>query len=196
MAIDDSPTQAEVSWLDDQLDVFNAQQSGRDDSAPLQLVIRKEEDIIAGLKALTGWDWLYVQVLWVHQVHNSVASSISGPGLFFLFRNLLSIQCGKMLAFKHTSKRKADWYQYRNEQREQDAPGAGLYDPEHNQAAQLDERKQMHDSLGDAPHKVRSWIEVRIGCPEAHTLEKLIALRGNDAHVEEQAKQDSKWNEL
>ena len=25
--------------------------------------------MIAGLKAVTGWDWLYVQTLWVHEEH-------------------------------------------------------------------------------------------------------------------------------
>lgn len=69
LAIDDAPTRAEVTWLDDQLESFNAQQVGRDDFAPLNLVIRQHGNVIAGLKSVTGWDWLYVQALWVHKEH-------------------------------------------------------------------------------------------------------------------------------
>ncbi len=68
--IDDSPSLAEVRLLDDQLEAFNTKQVGRDDFKPLNLVIRdKGGTLIAGLKAVTGWDWLYIQVLWVHEDH-------------------------------------------------------------------------------------------------------------------------------
>ena len=68
--IDDSPAKEEMTWLEGQLEVFNARQVGRDDFVPLNLVIRDGDgSIIAGLKALTGWDWLYIQVLWVHDAH-------------------------------------------------------------------------------------------------------------------------------
>ena len=66
--IDSNPTEAEVSWLDGQLETFNTRQVGRNEFKPLNLVIRDVTGlVIAGLKALTGWDWLYVQVLWVHE---------------------------------------------------------------------------------------------------------------------------------
>lgn len=69
-SIDDSPKAADVEFLDDQLEAFNAQATGRDDYRPLNLAVRHDDDsIVAGLKAVTGWDWLYIQVLWVHEDH-------------------------------------------------------------------------------------------------------------------------------
>lgn len=68
-AIDDDPSLAEVKWLDDQLGSFNSRQVGRDDFTPLNLVIRQDGNVIAGLKSVTGWDWVYVQILWVHEDH-------------------------------------------------------------------------------------------------------------------------------
>lgn len=67
--IDESPSVVEVSFFDDQLEVFNEQQTKRDDFEPINLVIREQGNVIAGVKAVTGWDWLYVQVLWVHENH-------------------------------------------------------------------------------------------------------------------------------
>ncbi len=66
--IDDKPSPAEVALLDEQLEAYNRQQTGRDDFQPLHLVLRDSHSkVIAGLKAVTGWDWLYVQVLWVDE---------------------------------------------------------------------------------------------------------------------------------
>ena len=68
--IDNHPTEAEVKWLDEQLVSFNKQHAGRYDFKPLNLVVRDDSgSIVAGLKAVTGWDWLYVEVLWVHERH-------------------------------------------------------------------------------------------------------------------------------
>lgn len=67
-AIDINPTEDEVNWLDGQLVAFNKDHAGRYDFKPLNLVIRDDSgSIVAGLKAMTGWDWLYVDVLWVHE---------------------------------------------------------------------------------------------------------------------------------
>ncbi len=68
MRIDDEPSMAELALLDNQLEAFNRQQTGRDDSKSLHLVMRDSHGkVIAGLKSVTGWDWLYVQVLWVDE---------------------------------------------------------------------------------------------------------------------------------
>ena len=68
--IDSAPSKDEMTFLNDRLEEFNTQQTGRDDFQPVQLVIRDDTgDIIAGLKGMTGWDWLYVQILWVHESH-------------------------------------------------------------------------------------------------------------------------------
>lgn len=62
--IDSAPTRAEMRLLDSQLTAFNARQARRDDIEPLELVIRDDDGpVIAGLKAVTGWDWPYVQIL-------------------------------------------------------------------------------------------------------------------------------------
>ena len=67
--MDDTPTRAEVRWLGDQLDAFNEEQVGRDDFTPINLVLREQGNVIAGMRAVTGWDWLFVNTLWVHESH-------------------------------------------------------------------------------------------------------------------------------
>ena len=68
--IDSSPTTAEIAFIDARLQDFNTKTIGRDDFTPKHYVIRNAEgDVIAGLKAVTGWDWLYVQTLWVAKEH-------------------------------------------------------------------------------------------------------------------------------
>ncbi len=65
-----TPTKEEVAFLDAQLDEFNKQQTGRDDYKPVQLVERDADgSVIGGLKGVTGWDWLYVEILWVAEEH-------------------------------------------------------------------------------------------------------------------------------
>ena len=69
-SIDSAPTKEEVDFLDAQLEQFNNSKTGRDDFSPLHLVLRDDDgSVIAGLKAITGWNWLYIQVLWVHEEH-------------------------------------------------------------------------------------------------------------------------------
>ncbi len=69
-AIDSNPTEAAVNWVDEQLVAFNKIHAGRYDFKALNLIIRDDSDsIIAGLKSTTGWDWLYVDVLWVDERH-------------------------------------------------------------------------------------------------------------------------------
>ncbi len=67
--MDEAPSQAEVRWLDSQLEAFNQQKVGRDDFQPVNLVIREQGKVVAGLKGLAGWGWLYVRVLWVEESH-------------------------------------------------------------------------------------------------------------------------------
>lgn len=69
-SIDTAPTADEMAFLDAELDRFNSAQTGRDDFKPLNLVLRGDDGVvIAGLKSITGWDWLYIQVLWVREDH-------------------------------------------------------------------------------------------------------------------------------
>jgi uncharacterized damage-inducible protein DinB/GNAT superfamily N-acetyltransferase len=67
-AVDSSPTPEELDFLDVRLGQFNAEQTGRDDFRPLDLVLRGDDRlVVAGLRSVTGWDWLHVRVLWVHE---------------------------------------------------------------------------------------------------------------------------------
>lgn len=67
MVIDDRPTDEEVQYVDDQLEQFNRDSTGLEDFQALNLVVRgTDQSVIAGVKACTGWEWLYVQILWVH----------------------------------------------------------------------------------------------------------------------------------
>lgn len=69
-SIDAAPTDAEMETLDSRLTEFNRAQTGRNDHLPLRLVIRdNDRSMIAGLKAVTVWDWLYVEILWVDGNH-------------------------------------------------------------------------------------------------------------------------------
>lgn len=66
----DAPVDAEIEFIDEQLDAYNREAVGRADFQQIRLVIRDAKgDDVAGLKAVTGWDWLYVQTLWVREDH-------------------------------------------------------------------------------------------------------------------------------
>lgn len=67
-AIDFAPTAADMEFIDDQLGEFNTQQTKRDDFEPLPLVRRSGDgSVIGGLKGMTGWDWLHIEILWVDE---------------------------------------------------------------------------------------------------------------------------------
>lgn len=69
-SIDESPTKAEAKFVDDKIDEYNVEQTGRDDCKPLQMVVRDRDDkVIAGLTGLTVLDWFYVSTLWVDENH-------------------------------------------------------------------------------------------------------------------------------
>lgn len=72
--IDDCPSTQEIQWLDDELSAFNKAQTGFDDTRPIQLVVRRGDRIVAGLKGVTGWEWLHIQQLFV-------ASAVRGEGI-------------------------------------------------------------------------------------------------------------------
>lgn len=67
LVIDENPRQEEIRWIDDQLESFNQAAAGKNALKPLNLVARRNGQVIAGMKASTGWGWLYVQVLWVKE---------------------------------------------------------------------------------------------------------------------------------
>ena len=62
----DEPSECEIEEIDNHLEKFNQQQVGHLDFQPLQLVLRAQNgELLGGLKAQTGWEWMYVQILWV-----------------------------------------------------------------------------------------------------------------------------------
>ena len=64
--IDDWATQAEAQFLSDQLEQFNASQTGRECAEPLCLVIRDDRGKIqAGLRGTMALGWLHIGALWV-----------------------------------------------------------------------------------------------------------------------------------
>lgn len=65
--IEEDPSQAEIRCIDRQLEDYNSTTVGRDDWETVHLVVRDNHRIVGGLKAITGWDWLYVQILWVDE---------------------------------------------------------------------------------------------------------------------------------
>ena len=71
VTIDETPSEDDIQWVDDQLTAFNKEQAGRHDFVPVQLVVREDGQIVAGLNGVTGWDWLHVRILWVQESHRS-----------------------------------------------------------------------------------------------------------------------------
>jgi GNAT superfamily N-acetyltransferase len=68
IAISADGTPDEMARLGDELDAFNTAATGAFDEKPLRIVARDGTGkMIAGLKGMTGWGWLYVIVLWVEQ---------------------------------------------------------------------------------------------------------------------------------
>ena len=66
--LDRDPSKEDAKFLDDQLEEFNKQATGKYDFEPLQLVYRDDQDeIVAGVRGVTGWDWLYIATLWVRE---------------------------------------------------------------------------------------------------------------------------------
>lgn len=66
--LDEAPSEEEVKFTDDQIEAYNEQQVGHLDFKPLNLVMRDEDGkVIAGLVGLTGWEWLYIKILWVKE---------------------------------------------------------------------------------------------------------------------------------
>jgi GNAT superfamily N-acetyltransferase len=66
LKVDRSPPKSDGELLDKRLDEFNAVAVGRHDFEAVLMTCRDEAgEMVAGIKGVTGWDWLYVQVLWV-----------------------------------------------------------------------------------------------------------------------------------
>lgn len=66
LAIDDRPSDAEVSAVLRGLLAFNEAHIGPADERPVRFVVRDASgDVIAGLLGHTRWGWMHVEKLWV-----------------------------------------------------------------------------------------------------------------------------------
>ena len=64
--IRDDLTTEEADRIGEQLDAFNARQTGFDDERPLRLAARDDGgQLLGGLNGVTGNQWLYIHILWV-----------------------------------------------------------------------------------------------------------------------------------
>lgn len=70
LVFDHRASKQDVAFLEERLDEFNRRSTHRDDPQPLRFVVRDPQGkIVAGLRGLVGWDWVYIDVLWVAPTH-------------------------------------------------------------------------------------------------------------------------------
>ncbi len=63
-------TPAETERIGEQLDAFNARQTGFNDERTLHLAARGlDNQLLGGLTGVTGNQWLYIHILWVAEDH-------------------------------------------------------------------------------------------------------------------------------
>ena len=66
--IDEGLTADEASMMANCIDTYNAQQTGFTDECPLKLVARDSEgNLLGGLMGSTGFQWLYIHILWIEE---------------------------------------------------------------------------------------------------------------------------------
>ncbi|NEQ45996.1 MAG: GNAT family N-acetyltransferase [Leptolyngbya sp. SIOISBB] len=63
-----APQPDEIKFLTEQLVNFNSQRASDGNYQPLAIFLRNaDEHIVGGLMGETYWQWLYVDMLWVHE---------------------------------------------------------------------------------------------------------------------------------
>ncbi|MEL6400953.1 MAG: GNAT family N-acetyltransferase [Cyanobacteria bacterium J06607_6] len=66
--ITDEPQPDEIKFLTEQLIIFNRQRASAGNYQPLAIFLKDADaSIIGGLVGETYWQWLYVDLLWVHE---------------------------------------------------------------------------------------------------------------------------------
>jgi GNAT superfamily N-acetyltransferase len=73
------PQAKEIELITQQLVNFNASHAGADDYQSLVIFLRdSDRSVIGGLVGETYWQWLYVDVLWVHEAfrHGGYGSAL------------------------------------------------------------------------------------------------------------------------
>ena len=69
----------EAEMIENHLDDYNAKQTGFTDQRPLHLVARDSEgNFLGGLTGSTGFQWLYLHILWIGEPHrhSGIGSSL------------------------------------------------------------------------------------------------------------------------
>ncbi|NEO32800.1 MAG: GNAT family N-acetyltransferase [Symploca sp. SIO3C6] len=62
----------EAEMLGNCIDTYNSQQTGFTDERPLKLAARDSEgNLLGGLMGSTGFEWLYIHVLWIEEPHRN-----------------------------------------------------------------------------------------------------------------------------
>jgi GNAT superfamily N-acetyltransferase len=63
--IEISTSEAEAKFIREKLNEYNTSHVPPDNHETLNLIVRQDDRIIAGLVGDTYWDWLYISVFWV-----------------------------------------------------------------------------------------------------------------------------------
>ena len=74
-----NPTENEITLIRESLNQFNNKIVGFDSHSPLNIVEYGEDGtVIGGLLGGTYWGWMYVDILWVHDLHrrNGIGSKL------------------------------------------------------------------------------------------------------------------------
>lgn len=68
ISFEESPEREDIKFIADKIDEFNYSRVGYDDFEPLRIFLRDENNVIVGgLLAITLWQWLHVDVLWLEE---------------------------------------------------------------------------------------------------------------------------------
>jgi hypothetical protein len=66
--IAETPTPDEREFILQQLLKFNSRRAGETNYKPLTIFLREaDENLVGGLLGATYWQWLYVDLFWIHE---------------------------------------------------------------------------------------------------------------------------------
>jgi len=70
--IEVSHSELDAQFIRERINEFNFKRVPDYDHQTLNLVVRRQDTIIAGLLGDTAWDWLYISYFWVHEHERSL----------------------------------------------------------------------------------------------------------------------------
>jgi len=69
ISLSSDPSLNDIQYLGSQLEAYNIEQVGYTDAKRLTLFVRDENgQVIGGLTGWTYWDWLAIDLFWLHEV--------------------------------------------------------------------------------------------------------------------------------